>query len=145
MHTAKNTPQCTSLIHRQAANVQVQVCLTQCYTAKRYKSVQRFHKIIHLLIYYTIYHHTDSSNALCGQTGSSHEITGKSIIFIFHTVKLLYCSTPTFCFYSAIVKIIAMKDGTVQTQGTLKDIQCAELELFEHWKTLMNRQNKVMI
>ncbi|GAA6075908.1 ATP-binding cassette sub-family C member 8, partial [Tachysurus ichikawai] len=38
--------------------------------------------------------------------------------------------------------IIAMKDGTVQTQGTLKDIQCAELELFEHWKTLMNRQNK---
>ncbi|XP_058243562.1 ATP-binding cassette sub-family C member 8 [Hemibagrus wyckioides] len=38
--------------------------------------------------------------------------------------------------------IIAMKDGTVQTQGTLKDIQCAEPELFEHWKTLMNRQNK---
>ncbi|MCI4379456.1 hypothetical protein PGIGA_G00228450 [Pangasianodon gigas] len=38
--------------------------------------------------------------------------------------------------------IIAMKDGTVQTQGTLKDIQCAEPELFEHWKTLMNRQDK---
>ncbi|MCJ8733573.1 hypothetical protein PDJAM_G00225100 [Pangasius djambal] len=38
--------------------------------------------------------------------------------------------------------IIAMKDGTVQTQGTIKDIQCAEPELFEHWKTLMNRQNK---
>ncbi|XP_046719910.1 ATP-binding cassette sub-family C member 8 isoform X2 [Silurus meridionalis] len=38
--------------------------------------------------------------------------------------------------------IIAMKDGTVQTQGTLKDIQCSEPELFEHWKTLMNRQNK---
>uniref|UniRef100_A0A8C1V8D9 ATP-binding cassette, sub-family C (CFTR/MRP), member 8b n=1 Tax=Cyprinus carpio TaxID=7962 RepID=A0A8C1V8D9_CYPCA len=27
--------------------------------------------------------------------------------------------------------IIAMRDGTVQTQGTLKDIQCAEPELFE--------------
>uniref|UniRef100_A0AAR2KS01 ATP-binding cassette, sub-family C (CFTR/MRP), member 8b n=1 Tax=Pygocentrus nattereri TaxID=42514 RepID=A0AAR2KS01_PYGNA len=39
--------------------------------------------------------------------------------------------------------IIAMKDGTVQTQGTLKDIQCAEPELYEHWRTLMNRQNKV--
>ncbi|XP_017558268.2 ATP-binding cassette sub-family C member 8 isoform X2 [Pygocentrus nattereri] len=38
--------------------------------------------------------------------------------------------------------IIAMKDGTVQTQGTLKDIQCAEPELYEHWRTLMNRQNK---
>ncbi|XP_077091657.1 ATP-binding cassette sub-family C member 8 isoform X2 [Siphateles boraxobius] len=38
--------------------------------------------------------------------------------------------------------IIAMRDGTVQTQGTLKDIQCAEPELFEHWRTLMNRQNK---
>ncbi|XP_060779092.1 ATP-binding cassette sub-family C member 8 [Neoarius graeffei] len=38
--------------------------------------------------------------------------------------------------------IIAMKDGTVQTQGTLKDIQCAEPELFEHWKTLMNQQDK---
>ncbi|XP_047010564.1 ATP-binding cassette sub-family C member 8 [Ictalurus punctatus] len=38
--------------------------------------------------------------------------------------------------------IIAMKDGTVQTQGTLKDIQCAEPELFEHWKTLMNRKDK---
>lgn len=37
-----------------------------------------------------------------------------------------------------------MKDGTVQTQGTLKDIQCAEPELFEHWKTLMNRKDKVM-
>ncbi|KAK1784657.1 hypothetical protein P4O66_003341 [Electrophorus voltai] len=41
--------------------------------------------------------------------------------------------------------IIAMKDGTVQTQGTLKDIQCAEPELFNHWKTLMNRQNKVTV
>ncbi|XP_076853428.1 ATP-binding cassette sub-family C member 8 [Brachyhypopomus gauderio] len=38
--------------------------------------------------------------------------------------------------------IIAMRDGTVQTQGTLKNIQCAEPELFNHWKTLMNRQNK---
>uniref|UniRef100_A0A9J8B1K3 ATP-binding cassette, sub-family C (CFTR/MRP), member 8b n=1 Tax=Cyprinus carpio carpio TaxID=630221 RepID=A0A9J8B1K3_CYPCA len=39
--------------------------------------------------------------------------------------------------------IIAMRDGTVQTQGTLKDIQCAEPELFEQWRTLMNRQDKV--
>uniref|UniRef100_A0A8C2EA29 ATP-binding cassette, sub-family C (CFTR/MRP), member 8b n=1 Tax=Cyprinus carpio TaxID=7962 RepID=A0A8C2EA29_CYPCA len=38
--------------------------------------------------------------------------------------------------------IIAMRDGTVQTQGTLKDIQCAEPELFEQWRTLMNRQDK---
>ncbi|XP_066540491.1 ATP-binding cassette sub-family C member 8 [Hoplias malabaricus] len=38
--------------------------------------------------------------------------------------------------------IIAMKDGRIQAQGTLKDIQCAEPELYEHWKTLMNRQNK---
>uniref|UniRef100_A0A672NI35 ATP binding cassette subfamily C member 8 n=1 Tax=Sinocyclocheilus grahami TaxID=75366 RepID=A0A672NI35_SINGR len=39
--------------------------------------------------------------------------------------------------------IIAMRDGTVQTQGTLKDIQCAEPELFEQWRTLMNRQDKI--
>ncbi|XP_073709543.1 ATP-binding cassette sub-family C member 8 isoform X1 [Misgurnus anguillicaudatus] len=38
--------------------------------------------------------------------------------------------------------IIAMRDGTVQTQGSLKDIQLAEPELFEQWITLMNRQNK---
>ncbi|KAM9807800.1 ATP-binding cassette sub-family C member 8 [Neosynchiropus ocellatus] len=38
--------------------------------------------------------------------------------------------------------IIAMKDGTIQTEGTLKDIQNSEPELFEQWKTLMNRQDK---
>ncbi|KAA0714786.1 ATP-binding cassette sub-family C member 8 [Triplophysa tibetana] len=38
--------------------------------------------------------------------------------------------------------IIAMRDGTVHTQGSLKDIQFAEPELFEQWRTLMNRQNK---
>ncbi|XP_039200573.1 ATP-binding cassette sub-family C member 8 isoform X5 [Crotalus tigris] len=38
--------------------------------------------------------------------------------------------------------IIAMKDGTIQREGTLKDIQKAESELFEHWKTLMNRQDQ---
>ncbi|XP_054475486.1 ATP-binding cassette sub-family C member 8 isoform X2 [Anoplopoma fimbria] len=38
--------------------------------------------------------------------------------------------------------IIAMKDGTIQTEGTLKDIQNSEPELFEHWKTLMNRQDQ---
>uniref|UniRef100_A0A8C1V7Y3 ATP-binding cassette, sub-family C (CFTR/MRP), member 8b n=1 Tax=Cyprinus carpio TaxID=7962 RepID=A0A8C1V7Y3_CYPCA len=41
--------------------------------------------------------------------------------------------------------IIAMRDGTVQTQGTLKDIQCAEPELFEQWRTLMNRQDKYLV
>uniref|UniRef100_A0A8C9QXI2 ATP-binding cassette, sub-family C (CFTR/MRP), member 8 n=1 Tax=Scleropages formosus TaxID=113540 RepID=A0A8C9QXI2_SCLFO len=38
--------------------------------------------------------------------------------------------------------IIAMKDGTIQTEGTLKDIQNSEPELFEHWKTLMHRQDQ---
>ncbi|XP_053742004.1 ATP-binding cassette sub-family C member 8 isoform X4 [Synchiropus splendidus] len=38
--------------------------------------------------------------------------------------------------------IIAMKDGTIQTEGTLKDIQNSEPDLFEQWKTLMNRQDK---
>lgn len=35
-----------------------------------------------------------------------------------------------------------MKDGTIQREGTLKDIQKSETELFEHWKTLMNRQDQ---
>ncbi|MBN3307798.1 ABCC8 protein, partial [Amia calva] len=38
--------------------------------------------------------------------------------------------------------IIAMKDGTIQKEGTLKDIQNSEPELFEHWKSLMNRQDQ---
>ncbi|XP_005734930.1 ATP-binding cassette sub-family C member 8 isoform X1 [Pundamilia nyererei] len=38
--------------------------------------------------------------------------------------------------------IIAMKDGTIQTEGTLKDVQNSEPELFEQWKTLMNRQDQ---
>uniref|UniRef100_A0A8C0GNQ2 ATP binding cassette subfamily C member 8 n=1 Tax=Chelonoidis abingdonii TaxID=106734 RepID=A0A8C0GNQ2_CHEAB len=38
--------------------------------------------------------------------------------------------------------IVAMKDGTIQREGTLKDIQKSESELFEHWKTLMNRQDQ---
>ncbi|XP_062404090.1 ATP-binding cassette sub-family C member 8 [Sardina pilchardus] len=38
--------------------------------------------------------------------------------------------------------IIAMKDGSIHTEGTLKDIQNAEPELFEQWKTLMHRQDK---
>ncbi|XP_074533594.1 ATP-binding cassette sub-family C member 8 isoform X2 [Halichoeres trimaculatus] len=38
--------------------------------------------------------------------------------------------------------IIAMKDGTIQTEGTLKDIQNSEPELFEQWKSLMHRQDK---
>nr|AKC42151.1 ABCC9 [Petromyzon marinus] len=38
--------------------------------------------------------------------------------------------------------IIAMKDGTVLREGTLKDIQNNDPELYEHWKTLMNRQDQ---
>ncbi|OCT82142.1 hypothetical protein XELAEV_18024654mg [Xenopus laevis] len=38
--------------------------------------------------------------------------------------------------------IIAMKDGTIQREGTLKDIQKSDTELYEHWKTLMNRQDQ---
>ncbi|XP_054632452.1 ATP-binding cassette sub-family C member 8 isoform X4 [Dunckerocampus dactyliophorus] len=38
--------------------------------------------------------------------------------------------------------IIAMKDGTIQTEGTLKDIQNSEPQLFEQWKTLMHRQDQ---
>uniref|UniRef100_A0A8C7H4R9 ATP-binding cassette, sub-family C (CFTR/MRP), member 8 n=1 Tax=Oncorhynchus kisutch TaxID=8019 RepID=A0A8C7H4R9_ONCKI len=37
--------------------------------------------------------------------------------------------------------IIAMKDGTIQTEGTLKDIQNSDPKLFEQWKTLMHRQD----
>ncbi|XP_047452289.1 ATP-binding cassette sub-family C member 8 isoform X2 [Mugil cephalus] len=38
--------------------------------------------------------------------------------------------------------IIAMKDGTIQTEGTLKDVQNSEPELFEQWKTLMHREDQ---
>ncbi|XP_037695234.1 ATP-binding cassette sub-family C member 8 isoform X3 [Choloepus didactylus] len=38
--------------------------------------------------------------------------------------------------------IIAMKDGTIQREGTLKDFQRSECQLFEHWKNLMNRQDQ---
>ncbi|XP_069079844.1 ATP-binding cassette sub-family C member 8 isoform X2 [Pleurodeles waltl] len=38
--------------------------------------------------------------------------------------------------------IIAMKDSTIQREGTLKDIQKSDPELFDHWKTLMNRQDQ---
>ncbi|PWA24701.1 hypothetical protein CCH79_00010057 [Gambusia affinis] len=38
--------------------------------------------------------------------------------------------------------IIAMKDGTIQTEGTLKDIQNSETELFSQWKSLMHRQDR---
>ncbi|KAM9327438.1 LOW QUALITY PROTEIN: ATP-binding cassette sub-family C member 9 [Pholidichthys leucotaenia] len=38
--------------------------------------------------------------------------------------------------------IIAMKDGSVLREGTLKDIQTHDIELYEHWKTLMNRQDQ---
>lgn len=35
-----------------------------------------------------------------------------------------------------------MKDGYVLREGTLKDIQTKDIELYEHWKTLMNRQDQ---
>uniref|UniRef100_A0A8C5CZA5 ATP-binding cassette, sub-family C (CFTR/MRP), member 8 n=1 Tax=Gadus morhua TaxID=8049 RepID=A0A8C5CZA5_GADMO len=38
--------------------------------------------------------------------------------------------------------IIAMKDGSIQTEGSLKDIQNSEPELFEQWKTLMHREDQ---
>uniref|UniRef100_A0A8C4NBX7 ATP binding cassette subfamily C member 8 n=1 Tax=Eptatretus burgeri TaxID=7764 RepID=A0A8C4NBX7_EPTBU len=38
--------------------------------------------------------------------------------------------------------IVAMKDGSVLREGTLLDIQTQDPELYEHWKTLMNRQDK---
>ncbi|KAM4572682.1 ATP-binding cassette sub-family C member 8 isoform 1-T1 [Odontesthes bonariensis] len=38
--------------------------------------------------------------------------------------------------------IIAMKDGTIQAEGTLKDIQNSDPQLFEQWKTLMHRQDQ---
>lgn len=47
----------------------------------------------------------------------------------------------TFCRVSAC-QIIAMKDGSVLREGTLKDIQTHDVELYEHWKTLMNRQDQ---
>ncbi|XP_068442146.1 ATP-binding cassette sub-family C member 9 isoform X2 [Clinocottus analis] len=37
--------------------------------------------------------------------------------------------------------IIAMKDGSVLREGTLKDIQTHDIELYDHWKLLMNRQD----
>ena len=39
-------------------------------------------------------------------------------------------------------QIVAMKDGSVLREGTLLDIQTQDPELYEHWKTLMNRQDK---
>lgn len=35
-----------------------------------------------------------------------------------------------------------MKDGSVLREGTLKDIQTHDVELYDHWKTLMNRQDQ---
>lgn len=35
-----------------------------------------------------------------------------------------------------------MKDGSVLREGTLKDIQTHDVELYEHWKTLMNRHDQ---
>lgn len=45
-------------------------------------------------------------------------------------------------FFVCFVQIIAMKDGSVLREGTLKDIQTHDIELYDHWKTLMNRQDQ---
>lgn len=45
------------------------------------------------------------------------------------------------CVFVCLVQIIAMKDGSVLREGTLKDIQTHDVELYDHWKTLMNRQD----
>lgn len=54
----------------------------------------------------------------------------------------MFLDCPSSRLGSVLSQIIAMKDGTIQTEGTLKDIQNCEPELFEQWKTLMNRQDK---
>uniref|UniRef100_A0A8D3A8R1 ATP-binding cassette, sub-family C (CFTR/MRP), member 9 n=1 Tax=Scophthalmus maximus TaxID=52904 RepID=A0A8D3A8R1_SCOMX len=36
----------------------------------------------------------------------------------------------------------AMKDGSILREGTLKDIQTHDVELYDHWKTLMNRHDQ---
>ncbi|MGH0184569.1 UNVERIFIED_CONTAM: hypothetical protein FKN15_015159 [Acipenser sinensis] len=46
------------------------------------------------------------------------------------------------CQFYQTDEIIAMKDGTLLREGTLKDIQNNDVELYEHWKTLMNRQDQ---
>lgn len=61
------------------------------------------------------------------------------IVFLF--VKLFPGLFMRFCCFSAW-QIIAMKDGSVLREGTLKDIQTHDLALYEHWKTLMNRQDQ---
>ncbi|XP_069765084.1 ATP-binding cassette sub-family C member 9-like isoform X1 [Narcine bancroftii] len=38
--------------------------------------------------------------------------------------------------------IIAMKDGSIIREGTLKDFQLHDVELYEQWKSLMNRQDQ---
>jgi len=53
-------------------------------------------------------------------------------------------STDCISFFHLCVRyqIIAMKDGTIQAEGTLKDIQNSDPQLFEQWKTLMHRQDQ---
>lgn len=55
---------------------------------------------------------------------------------------VLHKSSDRLSLSFCVLQIIAMKDGTVQREGTLKDIQNSDPELYEHWKTLMNRQDQ---
>ncbi|GCB74809.1 hypothetical protein scyTo_0003902 [Scyliorhinus torazame] len=50
--------------------------------------------------------------------------------------RALYQNTST------VFLIIAMKDGSIIREGTLKDFQNHDVELYEQWKTLMNRQDQ---
>lgn len=63
-------------------------------------------------------------------------------VFAHILVQVCICGLDLFLSRVFCVQIIAMKDGTIQTEGTLKDIQNSEPELFEQWKTLMHRQDQ---
>lgn len=77
--------------------------------------------------------------------------------YLIHADWVINCGTYSSynqfsCIYSSqgsvssgdlcLVQIIAMKDGSVLREGTLKDIQTHDVELYDHWKTLMNRQDQ---
>ena len=56
---------------------------------------------------------------------------------MFSVSCFFFCVCPL-----CLVQIIAMKDGSILREGTLKDIQTHDVELYDHWKTLMNRQDQ---
>uniref|UniRef100_A0A8C9ZMT0 ATP-binding cassette, sub-family C (CFTR/MRP), member 9 n=1 Tax=Sander lucioperca TaxID=283035 RepID=A0A8C9ZMT0_SANLU len=62
-----------------------------------------------------------------------------NIVFLIGDTGVLLSNGSSF--FVCLVQIIAMKDGSVLREGTLKDIQTHDIELYDHWKTLMNRQD----